>query len=242
MFSMSRLNRTVSNNLAFLAQYVQLIEEEDFSCFIDCSPEEFAAHLEGEPIGLDHLAQIHRYFGLSYEKLLHDDLSQLSPQEFTDLLASNPTNRKKGHAVSDGISIPLIPQKAGASYSERQRADYHLAAEFPTLRFPESILIGKATKRLRAFEVEGFSMTPEVQPGDIVIGEKQDNIYDILDGDRYVLVLKDGIVLKRVYLLSDESIFQAFRLYSDNPEYDPVDIKGEEVLEIWKTCFFLGAK
>lgn len=238
---MRSVNRTIPKNLAFLNQYVQMMEEEDFSSFMDCTPEEFGAYLEGKPLELDQLVQIHRYFGLAYEDFLHQDLSQLSPQAFTELLEQNQAGSKKGHAVSDGISIPLVPQKAGASYTERQREEHHLAGEFPSLKLPESFLIGKITKRLRAFEIEGFSMTPEVQPGDIIIAEKQDNIYDILDGERYVLVLKDGIVLKRVYLVSADSIFQSFRLFSDNPDYEPVEVKGEEVLEIWKTCYRIGA-
>ena len=80
---MRSVNRTVSKNLAFLNQYVQMTEEEDFSAFIDCTPEEFAAHIDGEPIGLDHLVQIHRYFGLPYDDFLHRDLRQLSPQDLT---------------------------------------------------------------------------------------------------------------------------------------------------------------
>ncbi len=238
---MSRVNRTVAANLQFLAQYVQAVEEEDFSSFMDCTPEEFASYIDGEPIGVHHLVEIHRYFGIPYEDFLHRDLSRMSPTEFTQLIEDSQPSNSKNAAHSDGISIPLVPQKASASYSERQQEDHHLAGAFPTLKLPESFLAGKITKRLRAFEIQGFSMTPDVQPGDIIVGEKQDNIYDVLDGECYVLVLVDGIVLKRVYLTStDDYLFQSFRLFSDNPEYEPVEVKGEDVLEIWKTCYQLS--
>ncbi|MEL6639652.1 MAG: S24 family peptidase, partial [Bacteroidota bacterium] len=210
---MSRVNRTISSNLVFLSQYAQSIGEEDFSSFMDCTPEEFGAYLEGEPIGVQHLVDIHRYFGIPYEDFLHRDLSRMSLAEFSQLLEDHQATKGKAASASDGIAIPLVPQKASASYSERQREDHHLAGTFPTLKLPESFLAGKISKRLRAFEIEGFSMAPNVQPGDIVVGEKQDNIYDVLDGECYVLVLVDGIVLKRVYLTTtDESIFQSFRL------------------------------
>ena len=43
---MRSVHRIIPTNLVFLNQYVLLLEEEDFSSFMDCTPEEFGAHLE----------------------------------------------------------------------------------------------------------------------------------------------------------------------------------------------------
>ena len=237
---MSRVHRNIAKNLSFLNQYAQLTGGEDFSSFMDCSPEEFAAYLDGEPIGIQHLVEIHRYFGIPYEDFLHRDLSHLSPTQFAQLLEQQEVATAPKRKISDGVSIPLVLQEASAVYL---RASAGRAPVGPSLSLSEisRAVPGRQSRQMPPrFRDRRFFNEPGVQPGDIVIGEKQESIYDILDGESYVLVLVDGIVLRRPYLLSDDSIFQSFRLFPDNPEYEAVEVRGEDVLESGRLVFDRG--
>ena len=86
----------------------------------------------------------------------------------------------------------------------------------------------------RSFEIEGDSMTPTVQSGEIVVcryiqpdfWEKQ-----IQDGQVFVVVSKEDLVIKRVKNRLKEH--GALHLYSDNKDYEPYLLPKESVQELW---------
>jgi len=92
----------------------------------------------------------------------------------------------------------------------------------------------------RAFEIKGDSMLPLVS-GTIIIGEYMENWGDVKGGETYVIVSKsEGVVYKRM-----GSKFRAdkkLKLISDNPVYEPYEISGEDVLEIWKAKAYISTQ
>jgi phage repressor protein C with HTH and peptisase S24 domain len=90
----------------------------------------------------------------------------------------------------------------------------------------------------RAFEIKGDSMLPLVS-GTIIIGEYQENWGDVKTGETYVIISKsDGVVYKRIGNKFKDN--KKLKLVSDNPVYEPYEINGEDVLEIWKAKAYIS--
>src|SRR5690606_681388 len=123
--------------------------------------------------------------------------------------------------------------KAAAGYLNGY-SDPEYIEELPKFQLP--VLPKNAT--YRAFEINGDSMLP-LQSGTIVIGKYVESARDIKNGKTYVLVTqKEGVVYKRVfnYLEENGKLF----LVSDNTQYSPYEISGEEVLELWEARAYIS--
>lgn len=132
----------------------------------------------------------------------------------------------------DNENIELVPVKASAGYLNGY-ADTEYVAALPKLYLP---MFKQGT--YRGFEIKGDSMLP-LQSGTIIIGEYQENWADVKAGETYVIVSKsEGVVYKRAGNKFKES--KKLKLVSDNPVYEPYDIAGEDVLEIWKAKAYIS--
>lgn len=86
----------------------------------------------------------------------------------------------------------------------------------------------------RAFEIKGQSMIPTHHSGSIAIGRFVESFNDIRDRRVYILVTKEGIVLKRVLNRIQED--NKLILISDNEnkrEFPTYTVTPDEVMEIW---------
>ncbi|MCC6833931.1 MAG: S24/S26 family peptidase, partial [Cytophagales bacterium] len=84
------------------------------------------------------------------------------------------------------------------------------------------------------------SMLP-LMPGSIVVGEYVENLKHIKNGKTYILVTeREGIVYKRVfnYLEENGNLF----LVSDNRQYAPYQLRGEDVLEVWAAKAYISVQ
>lgn len=135
--------------------------------------------------------------------------------------------------ADDKENITLVAQKASAGYLNGF-ADPEFMESLPQFHLPN--LSRQAT--YRAFELAGDSMLPLV-PGTIVVGAYVDQLKQIKSGQTYVLVTQtEGVVYKRVfnYLAENGKLF----LVSDNDQYKPYEVRGEDVLEIWEAKAFIS--
>jgi transcriptional regulator with XRE-family HTH domain len=134
----------------------------------------------------------------------------------------------------DNENIELVPLKASAGYLNGY-ADPEYVAQLPKFYLP---MFKQGT--YRAFEIKGDSMLPLVS-GTIIIGEYMENWGDVKSGETYVIISKsEGVVYKRM-----GSKFRAdkkLKLISDNPVYEPYEISGEDVLEIWKAKAYISTQ
>ncbi|HHH53769.1 MAG TPA: S24 family peptidase, partial [Bacteroidetes bacterium] len=146
-------------------------------------------------------------------------------------------NNKESHSVKLTIDqnekerIIHVPVKAKAGYLE-QFDDKNKLKELVSYNLPIDYFAGG---NLRSFEVDGYSMEPTFQSGDIVIcSPVEDSIYwshNIKTGYVYVIVTKENIFIKRIInKLKDEKILE---LISDNDEYPATDINLEDIKEVW---------
>lgn len=84
----------------------------------------------------------------------------------------------------------------------------------------------------RIFEVEGYSMTNTLQPGDMVITRYVENWNNLSNDNVYVIVAKNGICIKRIQNVIDKAA--GIVIQSDNPEFATDFIPVEDIMEIWE--------
>ncbi len=132
----------------------------------------------------------------------------------------------------DNENIELVPVKASAGYLNGF-SDPQFISALPKFHLP---MFKQGT--YRAFEINGDSMLP-LQSGTIVVGEYLENWNELKPNDTYVIISKgDGLVYKRVGNKFKEN--KSLKLISDNPVYEPYNIAGEDVLEIWKAKAYIS--
>ncbi len=128
-------------------------------------------------------------------------------------------------------NIKLVPIKAQAGYSDHI-LDPVFNADLPTFRLPISKF---STGEFVSFEVEGESMYPTLEDGDLLICTKLLPIYyahTVKDGQIYVIVTKEEVLVKRV--VNKIHTNGLLVLESDNPEFKTKNMRMEKVQEIWK--------
>jgi len=128
-------------------------------------------------------------------------------------------------------NIRLIPIKAQAGYND------HIIDPVFQSKLPQfSIPIAKFNNgEFSAFEVEGESMLPTLEDGDVLICSKLDPNYyanTIKDGLPYVVVTKNEVLVKRVKNKIHGN--KLLILISDNASYKNINLRMDKVLEIWK--------
>lgn len=124
--------------------------------------------------------------------------------------------------------IAMVPTKAAAGYLNGY-ADPEFVETLPTLYMP-----GLKGGLHRAFEVKGMSMLPVHHPGSISIGRYVESANDIRDRRVYIIVTKEGVVLKRVLnRLKDDGVLILISDNENKREYPNYPIYPEDILEMW---------
>ena len=134
----------------------------------------------------------------------------------------------------DNENIEMVPVKASAGYMNGY-ADPEYVSQLPKLYLP---MFKNGT--FRGFEIKGDSMLPLVS-GTTIIGEYVENWGDIKANETYVIVSKnDGVVYKRIGNKFKDN--KKLKLVSDNPAYDPYEVNGEDILEVWKAKAYISTQ
>ncbi|MBS1949966.1 MAG: transcriptional regulator [Cytophagales bacterium] len=172
-------------------------------------------------------------FGVTMELLIGADLTKgevkprASHQRGNEVVVVTvDTNRRE--------NIEFVPVKASAGYLSGY-ADPEYVKDLPKFNLP---MLKQGT--YRAFEIKGDSMLP-LMPGSIVVGEYVDRLNDIKSGKTYILVTQhEGIVYKRVFNYLDEN--GKLFLVSDNRQYAPYQLAGEDILEAWSAKAYISVQ
>jgi hypothetical protein len=143
--------------------------------------------------------------------------------------------------VTDGQGkerIVHVPYPAQAGYG-KAHDDPAFIGELPSYILPDPQFLSGS---YRSFEIAGSSMEPTWRPGDVVIASFIEPRYwsqAIRNGHIMVVVTQQDVLLKRVInkLKSDGTL----ECLSDNEEYQPFIVTGEEIREIWKPRMRLTA-
>lgn len=220
----------LASNLRFLRKQ-KTITQNDLAEQLDVQRTMISAYEDGrsEP-KLTTLQKLCEILEVGVEELLEHDIESLGRRAV----------QKRGINIltiaaddSDRENITLVGQKASAGYLNGF-ADPDYMETLPQFHLPQ--LPRQAT--YRAFELSGDSMLPLV-PGTVVIGAYVEQLKEIKSGKTYILVTQtEGVVYKRVfnYLAENGKLF----LVSDNEQYKPYEVRGEDVLEIWEAKAFIS--
>ncbi|MDB5133172.1 MAG: Helix-turn-helix domain protein [Mucilaginibacter sp.] len=179
----------------------------------------------------DLLKKIALFFDVSIDDFINETINE----KWSPKPKGNPANlRVLSISVDkdDNENIELVPLKASAGYLNGY-ADPEYVAQLPKFYLP---MFKQGT--YRAFEIKGDSMLPLVS-GTIIIGEYVENWSEVKPAETYVIISKtDGVVYKRVGNKFKEN--KKLKLVSDNPVYEPYEISGEDVLELWKAKAYIS--
>lgn len=221
----------ISSNIKYLRKKKRLTQQQ-FADAMEIKRSLVGAYEEdrAEP-KYDLLKKIAAFFELTVDDFINENI--------TDKWAPKPKGDPANLRVlsitvnqEDNENIELVPVKASAGYLNGY-GDPEYVAALPKFNLP---IFRNGT--YRAFEIKGDSMLP-LPSGSIIIGEFLQNWADVKPNDTYVVVSKnDGVVYKRIRgkFKADKKV----KLVSDNPAYEPYEVAGEDILEIWKAKAYLS--
>lgn len=153
-------------------------------------------------------------FGQSEKKYITTFSGDVSPKVVT----LEPTGSE---------NIVMVNQKAAAGYPHNvQDTEWYNSLPRFNLPLPEF-----RNASYRGFQVEGDSMLPNIKPNEWVLGRAVGNIREATDGKIYIVVLNDSVLVKKLQKVPTDP--ERIRLISINPEYLPIDVKVQDIQELW---------
>jgi transcriptional regulator with XRE-family HTH domain len=221
----------ISSNIKFLRKKKGLTQQQ-FADEVSIKRSLVGAYEEerAEP-KYDLLKNIALYFDITVDDFINETID--------DKFLAKPKPNQGGVRVlsisvdkEDNENIEMVPLKASAGYMNGY-ADPEYVAQLPKLYLP---MFKQGT--YRGFEIKGDSMLPLVS-GTTIIGEYVENWGDIKAAETYVIISKnDGVVYKRIGNKFKDN--KKLKLVSDNPVYEPYEINGEDILEVWKAKAYIS--
>lgn len=215
---------TAGKNLKYLRKLRGWTQEE-FATKLQIKRSLLGAYEEerAEP-RIEVLETVGEMFKLTLDELLLKDLADTK---------GNYLAKRRAQKLAAGTNeIQFVPVKAAAGYLAGY-ADPEFIDELNTFTLPML-----APGQYRAFEIVGDSMLP-TPSGSIIVGEKIEDINDVKNNFTYIVVSRnEGIVYKRV--MKNNRSKNKYTLVSDNPTYQPYQVNGEDIIEVWKAAMILG--
>lgn len=185
---------------------------------------------------LSVLKDIAYYFNTSIDDLVKSKLWENTINTISEYTRGN--NLRIVSTVvdkEDNELVTTVPIQASAGYTNGY-SDPDFIEKLPCFTLP--LLELSKERTYRVFQIKGDSMEP-IKSGSYIICEYLVNWSDVTDNKPYIVITKDdGIVYKR--LINKIKDNDKFILKSDNPEYEPYELKSEEVLEVWKALGFIS--
>jgi transcriptional regulator with XRE-family HTH domain len=222
---------TISSNIKFLRKKKGLTQQQ-FADQVGIKRSLVGAYEEerAEP-KYELLKKIALFFEISLDDFINETINEKwTPKPKGD--SSNLRILSISVDKEDNENIEMVPLKASAGYMNGY-ADPEYVSQLPKLYLP---MFKQGT--YRGFEIKGDSMLPLVS-GTTIIGEYVENWGDVKPAETYVIISKnDGVVYKRIGNKFKDS--KKLKLVSDNPVYEPYEINGEDILEIWKAKAYIS--
>ena len=185
---------------------------------------------------IDILLNMINHFGVNADMLLSRNLTKEGYVPGTSSEFAN--NKINGYSGMPRVvtvdqqgkdNIVFVPIKARAGYLNGYE-DPEYVETLPTFRLP-----GLSNNTYRMFEVDGPSMTPNLQHGDKIIAEWVEDLASLRDNHVYVIVHTGGVAVKRIINRYKET--GKFYLKSDTiahrSEYPILEIDPSDIKEAW---------
>lgn len=240
-FDKESWSRLITSRVLYLMERIRF-DTNQFSQMMGLKPKVFRSKLENNDWDiqdLERMAQVTRRsvsfftkedYDIENDEVINQERKMLGYQIRTLSIVVD----KEGNEL-----IPFVPVKAQAGYTKGFGDDIFLGT-LQTFSIPN---LRNGTYRM--FEVDGDSMLQitggGLHDGDIVIAQYLENFYDVRDNRVYVVVSKEGIVIKRLInrLRSDNPVIVC---KSDNKSgaYPDFLLRPEDLYEIWELKAYIS--
>ncbi len=176
----------------------------------------------------DYIPELCEHFGVSEEfmrlgvgPMFEDDRESLS---LASVFSSGSSSQSGGLPYKGAIQHSTVALNAGVSI-DTDEPEILMTFDLPDLKGEKY-----------SFPVQGNSMTPVIEHGDIVICERLENIKDIKDNQIYAISCNGMMWIKYVRPMRDASDNVHFiKLISENSiEHDPFEEEVTAEMEIYK--------
>lgn len=218
----------VSNNIKSLRRKHQYTQEQ-FAQKLGIKRSLLGAYEEARAKPrLEILVKAADLFNVSVDQLVAEDLSD------------NGRSFKKPDAFPKAVQhshetslIRLVIKEEQMQYFVR-RDDHPYLEGLPHIMLP---MLHADAGIYRAFEVVDDAMQP-IAPGTVVVGRREVNLQTLRDGQVYVVITREGILLRRVYNRIQED--GALLLHASQPSYKKISLSvlGKEV-EVWEVLYYI---
>ena len=141
---------------------------------------------------------------------------------------------KKDMKKKDPVEIPMVIADAHADYPKNVNNTKYLG-NLVSYKIP-----GFEEGNFRMFEVSGDSMEDTLYDGEIAITEFIEDFKNLRDGQIYVLISNEGVLIKRVFIYQNG--IDAVICRSDNQKYPSFNLQFKDVLELWEVKAKLTAE
>lgn len=147
--------------------------------------------------------------------------------------ADSPTKvikRVEPYILENLVKIPIVEVYARAGFVENLDTYNEHVRDF-TYVYPE---VGEKYERAIAIRIDGDSMEPRLERGDVVLAFRQDESeWEYLNPGVYAVVYRNSFVIKRIQKNTLQTS-GAVELISDNAIHGPILVKVEDIRGIWK--------
>lgn len=203
---------------------VKKLSQADFAALFNLARPSVGAYEEGraEP-KIDTIIQIAAHFGIGIDMLLTKDIT-INELYHIDKFEKEVVQKQSQPAHDQSVS--LVTEERMAQYiSQISNTDF--IKQLPAIHLP-----GASQNDHRAFTVTSAEMQVNnggIHPGDIILG-KTSGMNELIAPEVYILFTANHYYLRRFAGKKDKLLtFEA-----DNPDYVPVRLSEEEVLQFWR--------
>ncbi|NJN27572.1 MAG: helix-turn-helix transcriptional regulator [Cyclobacteriaceae bacterium] len=188
---------------------------------------------------LETVIQIAHYFGISIDSLLTKELTINDLFNFNIHFEENIHTPKAEIAKNPDQGLGLVKSVLIPGDKHLEYIVHVNNRDFIS-GLPKVLIPKFHEKSIRAFEQITDDMHDNfhgLNLGDLVFGEKMGVPHKFIDGQLYVVVTSEKIIIRRAAAKSDH-----LELLADNTNFDPVLLSYGHVLEAWEVVGYFSQK
>ena len=187
---------------------------------------------------LETVIQIANYFGISIDSLLTKELTINDLYNF-NVHMETEIKPKDLEEKAPVVSSSLLKN---AMVPESKQLEYivHINNRDFINQLPKVYLPKYHDRNIRAFEMNADDMHNNLHGlnvGDFVFGKKMSPPYKFDEGQIYIIITKERILIRRVKAYKDH-----LELSPDNSNFNSIDIETGEIIEAWEVFGYFSTK
>lgn len=187
------------------------------------------------------LIKLSEFYNISIDIILKKDISKIPEKNLSNMEQNGNYDiygtqlRTLVTSSNDNINpnAELVPIQAIGVYSSNYN-DPEFIKDLPLMKLP----FLADSKKYRAFPITDESMIPATK-GSYIVSEYFTDWSNIEDGEYYVIVSETrGVLFKQVFNNNPDD--KSIQLCSNDPIYEPFDIKMSDIKEVWKFVSYIS--